>query len=252
LLVDESGPYLNIPEEIWQRSESEAFRMLDEFEKWVESACEHKDMRLADEWLSNISGMGAFRSVVRHFGGENRFPVLTRFLPSSNDGSLPALYAVEALAELKELGSEKTAEERILLSEQSSATVIASVRSDTYYCFAFDGTSKISYAIDKEGFFILKEVEEDGKQVYYVLFRSMKFTQQSLSQHNFRFTDLSTGDAFESKLKLHPAEGVVLPRYEFEIVTKRVPVGEEYSYMIQPLIRLMEASVLSDNDVMWC
>lgn len=55
--MDDEGPYLEIPNEIWERDREEVFKMDAAFDEWKRTACEHKDMELASEYLSNISGM---------------------------------------------------------------------------------------------------------------------------------------------------------------------------------------------------
>ena len=78
------------------------------FDKWAATACSHKDMYYAHERLANISGMGAFRWLVKELGGGLHFPILTKNLPISNCGYLPKQLSNEALKEVMQLKQELT------------------------------------------------------------------------------------------------------------------------------------------------
>ena len=85
---------------------SENFRA---YEGWIESACQHPGMILAEEGIASASGMMSLRETVRR-QGEGAFPSLKEHLPTSNGGEvasglLPAfLSEVERLRTLGSLG----------------------------------------------------------------------------------------------------------------------------------------------------
>ena len=90
----------------WETNEEEHIL----FSRWKESkACEHEDMEYCYEELANISGMGAFRTICSELGIEE-FPILNTYLPTSNDGYLPAKYAKGLLEELNKMKGIRTKE----------------------------------------------------------------------------------------------------------------------------------------------
>lgn len=105
---DEDGLYLMVPEDIWEKNTEQALRMEAEFDDWKFTACEHEEMELAHEYLSNIIGMGSFRHVVNELGGKDRFPILSTYLPTVNGGILAAEFAKQLFGELTELENEQS------------------------------------------------------------------------------------------------------------------------------------------------
>ena len=77
--------------------ESKRMEWWVDFDKWMSTACSHNDMDYVHERLANISGMAAFRWLIKELGGDLRFPVLTKYLPTSNSGWLPKQLSNEAL-----------------------------------------------------------------------------------------------------------------------------------------------------------
>lgn len=251
LRFDEDGLYLDIPNELWKKDEEKVYQMAADFDEWKRTACEHEEMELADEYLSNISGMGAFRHIVRELGGQDKFPILTEYLPTANGGVLPNEFAQQALDELLRLEKEQSTEEKIVLIEKSTGSLKAFVSSDTYCFFVFTAYNKNTYGIDKEGFFILENVKEKNEELSYIMFRSNNFIQQTVSKDLYKFIDIPSGESYECTVKLHPHEEEATDDYEFEVQTERVRVANEYEYMIEPLKRLAKASILSGNPIHW-
>ncbi len=251
LRFDEEGLYLDIPDELWEKNEDKVYQMEADFNEWKRTACEHEEMELADEYLSNISGMEAFRHIVGELGGKGKFPILTEYLPTVNGGVLPSEFAQQALDELLLLEKELTNEEKVVLIEKSTARLIASVSSDTYWFFVFTANNKNTYGIDKDGFFILENVKEKGEETSYVMFRSNNFVQQTISKDRYKFIDIPSGKSFECTEKLFPNEDDDTNDHHFIVQIERVGIAGEYEYMIDPLKRLARASILSGNPVHW-
>ena len=251
LRFDEDGLYLDIPGELWEKDEDKVYQMEAEFDTWKRTACEHEEMELASEYLSNISGMGAFRHIVRELGGKDKYQILTEYLPTANGGVLPGKFAQQALDELLLLEKEQTGEEKLVLTEKSTGSLKASVSSDIYWLFVFTPYNKNIYGIDKDGFFILENVNEKGEEISYVMFRSNNFIQQTISKDRYKFIDIPSKESFECSVKLHPNEEDATDEYEFEVQMKRVGIADEYEYMIEPLKRLAKASIISGNPIHW-
>ncbi len=139
LKIDEDGIYLNI-EYLYKSDEDLYWQMNDEFSLWKKSACPHEDMEEVSLGVANMTGMAHFRGLLSNLGGEDRFPVLTEYLPVCNGGCLPAEYAIEALAEVDFILNSGYVEEYLVLREKESKNIIASTNNlDSYYPFMWTG-----------------------------------------------------------------------------------------------------------------
>jgi len=249
---DDDGLYIDVPDEFWEKDEDKVFQMESDFETWKNNVCEHDNMDLCSEYLSSHLGMADFRQIVRNNGGKKKYPTLTAFLPTANGGVLPAKFAESTFNELLELEKEQCQEERIILLENSTNELKASVNANTYLIFVFTAYNKYNYGIDKDGFFILENIKENGKEVSYVVFRSKNFIQRKVSKEEFRFIDKRTNHSFTCAARLHPYEGNSKKDYEFTVKPEEVIIAEAYNYIIEPLKRLTKASMESGNPIHWC
>lgn len=251
LHIDEEGINLEPPRYLFDRDKKRVFKMKQEFDTWKRTACVHENMEAADEYLSNGSGMGAFRHLINELGGKKKYPVLIKYLPTSNDGTLPAKLAEKALRELEKLENETSLEELVILKEKSTGMVKATCSTTTYFIFGFIPFNKFNYCIDKDGFFILENVKEKKREVSYIKFRSKNFIQQKIGKKKYKFVDLSSGEHFECVGKLYPDEEEPTAEYEFLVTTQKATIAEEYQYIIDPLKRLAKASVQTGNPIIW-
>jgi len=247
---EEGTYYLEIPHVIWRRDEKKYYQMMDEFDEWKLTACAHKDLLLCDEFLTNSLGMGDFRFIIKDLGGQKKFPVLTKFLPQYNGGILPAEYAKDAYQELLELEKSKTKEKKMILIEKELNELIVTVNADTFVIFIF--TANHNYGLDKDGFFILENVKENDEEVSYVVFRSMNFYQQKITEEQYAFIDKETDEVFYAPVSIAPLSEKDEER-DFEFVVKKevVSVSDEFKYIIEPLKRLTKASMKSGNSIHW-
>lgn len=249
LRFDEDGLYIDIPDELW--SESEAAQMESEFNNWKDTACEHDEMDFAFESLCNNYGMVAFRHIIRTYGGQEKFPILSDYLPSANGGVLPSNFAEQALDELLLLEQETSYEEKIILNEKESKDVLASINADTHHFLVYSAYNKYAYGIDGEGFFILEN--KNNKNITSVIFRSNHFIQKHIRSNHYQFIDIASGKYFECNTKLYPNEekNISKHQYEFSVQREKVDIASEYSYIIEPLKRLLKASIITNNPIHW-
>jgi len=250
LKFDDEGLCLDIPKKLWKKGTKKVYQMLTDFDEWKRTACKHEEMELANEYLANITGMGAFRQIVRKLGGKNKFPILTKYLPKANGGILPAEFAQQAFDELLLLENEQTTEEKVVLLEKSTGSLKASVSSDTYFFFLFSKNKNI-YGIDKEGFFILEKAKKKGEELFYIMFRSNSFIQQKISKSLYKFIDIPSGESYECSSNIDSNQEETTGDYEFEIKKQNVAIRIEYQYIIEPLKLLSKASILSGNPIHW-
>jgi hypothetical protein len=250
LQFDDEGPYIDIYTNITQKEREEKYyKMEEEFNEWKRTACEHEDMELAHEYLANVMGMADFKYIVEVLGGEDKYPILSKFLPSSNDGILPAEYAQIALMELNDLENIKNSFEEILLVETMTNELKTSVNTNTYKHFAFTEYNKNIYGIDIDGFYILEK--KDNSDDYYLVFRSKEFVQNKISEKMYEFIELKDSYNYKGSLKLHPFEGEATNNYQFKTIIQKYNISEEYNYIIEPLKNLAKASIESGNPICW-
>ena len=246
---DDEGPYIDIYTSISQKEREEKYyKIEEEFNKWKMSACEHEDMELAHEYLANAMGMADFKYIIEVLGGEDKYPILSKYLPTSNGGILPAEYASMALRELINLENVEKNFEEILLIEETTGELKASVNTNINKNFAFTEYNKNIYGIDINGFYILEKRDEDD---YYIVFSSKEFIQKKISEKIYEFIDLRDGIKYRSSIKLHPFEGETSDEYKFKTIIQKYNVCEEYNYIIEPLIKLSKASIESNNPICW-
>lgn len=248
---DDQGVCLMIPDELWERDKEIIYQMDRQFDQWKLTACEHPDMYATHEYLCNISGMADFKYIIDKLGGRDRFPVLTEYLPVANGGTLPTEYAAEALQELQRLESEALPEEYMMLRDESSGELIASTNSNTYFLFVFTAYNKYNYGIDKGGFFILENTENNGEEISYVKFRSTHFQQQTLSAELYRFIDLATGKFFECSARLNSGMEDTAHENTYIVTREEVLVANYYAYILVPLKKLASASIQTGNPIVW-
>jgi hypothetical protein len=248
---DDDGIYLDIPQKIWKKAEQKAYEMDSEFEEWKNTACEHREMELCYERLANISGMSNFRQIIHKLGGKVKYPILTEYLPTANGGILPANLTEKALLELNTFENEVSTEERVILIENSTKKLKATVNSDEHSIFVFTKFNTHNYGIDKAGFFILENVEENGQEVSYVVFQSKNFRQRKISKDNFRFIDNKTGKSYFCSVSLNSDDENPTEVYEYSVIEKKVSIENEYNYIIEPLKKLIKSSIESGNPIHW-
>ncbi|MEV6244005.1 hypothetical protein [Lentzea sp. NPDC051838] len=184
-------------------------------DKWVSSACSHEDMDLVCEHVGNWA---SYRGLQRALGtmGWEHFPVLQGTLPNGNGGCTPASSAASALEELQFYTSHAVMGLQAVLCDADTGEVLLE------QIHAFGGLNVfadgVAYGVDLDGFFVQKEGLE--------LFRSMAFNAAGVPGTPFGARNLE--------------------------VRSRLEDADVYSYTVNALVRLFEASVASGNPVVWC
>lgn len=236
---------LDIPEEV---EIEKAIEMDAAFDEWKANACEHEDMKYVDEHLTNIAGMGQFKDAIHQLGGSTTFPVLTKYLPTSNDGTLPSEYAIHALEEVTSLGEAAIPGKHIVLHEEQTQTQLASCVAGSHSLFVLNGKDDTCYGIDQDGFFILQNCMTNAR----IVFRSNHFSQTKVAGNRYQLTDYKNGDIYVGEPLFLPKEGESHPFYTFSITPKKTSVDEVFGNIIETLKRLLQASIETGNPVVWC
>ncbi|GHU20142.1 hypothetical protein FACS1894163_13180 [Spirochaetia bacterium] len=214
-------------------------------------SCEHEDMKLANEYLTNAMGMSDFKYAIELFNDENYYPILSKYLPDSNDGFVPVEYSQELLHELINLENERRKYEVTLLFEETTNELKASSIAFTLKQFAFTEYNKNIYALSRNGFFIYEKVVDKEKNKYSIVFRSNKFIQRKISEKAYEFIDQKNGYSYKSSIKLHPFEADAIEDYTFKTTKKLVKIQDEYDSIIESLKKLANLSMESGNPICW-
>ena len=249
--IDEEGMYLDL-EALYKQDKAEYNKRHDAFDEWKRTACPHEDMELVYERLANISGMMAFKTVIREFGGKIRFPVLTQYLPVGNVGILPADFAGKALLELQDLEQKENGEDKVILKIKGTGEKKQATNVNHPTLFIWTAYNKLNYGLDDDGFFIIENEIHSEEERSTLVFRSKDFKQIFKSKDAYCFKDNQTNLQFIGTAKLYPA-GKEEPTedVDFQVVKKKIPLAIEYSYIIEPLKKLLAASLETGNHVMW-
>ena len=208
-------------------------------------------MNICNERLANAGGMGKFNSLLSRLG-KDRYPILIEHLPVANCGMLDMEYVVAFQSELETLKRETKEEQQIVLRGTKSKKGIYSLSSESETAVVFALYDKMSFTLSAEGFQIIKTRNFFGIIFSSKVFSSKKFTLEKVSNGKYLYTDTLTKKAFESPLKLDYDEEKEDTPYECEVVRITTTLANEYSYIIEPLLRLTKASIETQNPIIWC
>ena len=232
-------------------AERRSFEDVLEFDQWLLSACEHGDMTLACEWISNWGGYRAFQSAVRE--RSDQAPVLMRVLPNANGGKVDPEDSVVCLRELKCLANSYRAEISELVDDGTGEVI------------DFGGICKGGWEIglDDAGVYIRRSGESEPQ------LRATHLQQQLLTPSRpdiseTWFTNLDTGAHILVPLVI---EGAAMPfldgqnhdlpgprrcSYPTHMRLRRVADdGEWFRQIAERLRTVFQASVDTGNPVRW-
>lgn len=94
------------------------------FYAWLRHPCEHERGIYRSEWVASLEGVRKFNTLLESMGGEDDYPLLSKMLPSENDGStFPFENASSALKEIDRFSEE------YLLREGRNSQIAERIRS---------------------------------------------------------------------------------------------------------------------------
>jgi hypothetical protein len=73
IAIKSSGVFLIIPFKTYDRNPEFYRKMKDDFDEWLENACEHEDMVAARTFFCNTSSFRVFKLAINKLGGEENF-----------------------------------------------------------------------------------------------------------------------------------------------------------------------------------
>ncbi|MFF0177430.1 hypothetical protein [Micromonospora profundi] len=211
----------------------------DAFGTWLAEACPHELMEQASEHVSNWAGVRLFQQALRAAGAE-RFPTLATAMPDANGGSLPADRAAVALAELDAFAHTARIADEVELIDEATGRVLMQYVEVYHGVFMFGPAFQAG--VDRDGFFVLDRADPP-----VTLFRATRFSQRPLPGDRVEFT---AGGRTVVAMRPVGEHGGPLP--ERLAVRTRSRSGDDFAYIVEPLLRLCAASVATGNPVMWC
>ncbi len=207
-------------------------------DQWQHSACVHEDMVFYDADLSNWSGYRSFQQALEQAGWQH-FPTLREYLPNSNDGSLSASAAGEALRELDRFHSLDLGKEIVLVNSQTGQ-VLYDYIAPCGGRFVFGGQTGVDVGFDPAGLVL---VERDTERV---LFRATRVEQIEHPDGQTTLIDRDTGQRYLGQVRVGD-EGD-----RFLHTECRALDPEKFAFITRPLRALLEASLETGNPVRWC
>ncbi len=232
---------------------------------WRHDACpDHPDMEAASEGVANWSGYRVFLRALEQMGWHH-FPTLKTWLPTANQGTVPAVAAAKALQELRYFNNHASWGSNIFLIDTLTGELLSDYIEAYNGVFAFaSSVPTLQSGIDRQGFFI---AETDGGTLLDSgrrFFQARRFEQYIVEASDqglatrVQYRDLDSERGYESDFGavaklLRDADGRVQLDYPrlLHVETRRAQ-AERFAYIVDPLTRLFRASVDTGNPVVWC
>jgi hypothetical protein len=233
---------------------------------WEQDCCEHSGMDYASERIANWAGYRLFQQALETVGWQH-FPVLHAGLQNINGGLMAPDACAQALQELEFFRTLDTVSKNAFLINTSNGDTIHEHVACYEGVFILSGTSGLDIGIGQMEFFI-RDREGD------VLFRAMRIRQTLLEPGKrdrkdgpgrVEFMDLDTSEKFVCETavrgnaipwpggRMQDDEGRWRSEYpsEFHVEIRNVNPSD-FDYILEPLIKVFQASVEIGNPVRWC
>lgn len=231
-------------------------------QSWMECACDHEDMELISQSISNWTGYLAFLQSLTQIGWKF-FPTLKQELPRKNDGYTGANSAYLILRELELFSKlvEQSSNYFLIntLSGEAIQEYLAALKG--IFLYADNGTG-LQMGIDPQGFFILCS-DANNPQAKIECFRATKFEQRIIQRDDkgkptkvdFYCAETESHfvtNAILTQFETMGAGQLLLPHYPTAMhVEKRGQEAFHFDYILKPLRRICQAAVLSGNPIVW-
>lgn len=241
-------PALNMPPNL---SESEATERYRTFRTWLATCCEHPDMNEASAFIASWKGHQAFAEALEALGAD-AFPQLLAQLPDGEDGITPASVAQTMLDELSAFEAQQSQLRHAVLVDSERDDVISMGSQVLSGVLAMDRQTGYDIGFDADGFFI-----RDRWEMNRTLFQAVRVEQRILrpEHQQVEYVNLETGKSFVCNTPFgkwyNGTDG--LPRMYLKLfhVEARESESNRFSYIIDPLRRVLEASVRTQNPIRW-
>lgn len=205
---------------------------------WQRTACLHRNMKVADEHLGNLSALSELRAAIATIGRE-RLPTLARILPTFNGGHVPVRESADVLRDLDHFEAQVSGLPTLVLSWGNPEQERYSIFPGEELVFAFSPGG--SLGLDDQGFFV--------RQNEQIVFRGTRVRQQMQPGGRLaRFENLDTGGAIENAPSFSGGE---LSAPSLLLVAPSRVQPSEYARIVGALRRLFTASSEVSSPVYW-
>lgn len=222
------------------------------FWDWLKTCCEYPDMLRANEFISSWRDYYTFRDALESVGTQH-FPVLLEQLPDGDElGITPADQSEVALKEIAYFQSLDHVDESAVLVDTERDVVVSKGSNVLGGALTMDRVSGFDLGFDEQGFFV-----RDRWELNRELFRAMRVEQTILNPEEFyvEYRDRDSDKSFRCSAPfgqiINGEDGLpraYLKQFHIEI---RPVAPTRYAYILDPLIRVFEASVETGNAVRW-
>lgn len=236
------------------------------FSEWFENACEHPEMGLVSEYISNWGGYRLFQQALAE-SGWHHYPTLKTELPEANGGLTAPTAAAKMLEELEFFSQQIDLGWKIVLIDSSTGNELYEHIPAYGGKFIFSKTG-IDIGIDEQGVFIHQRT---NSQVFEV-FRSLRFEQQLLEPELtetykgglVEYIDLESGAKFQCTTAI-PGDLISWPDGQMENekgqvrmsyprwmhIEKRKRISSEFEDILASLRSVCKAAVEANNPIRW-
>ncbi len=223
-----------------------------QFWDWLKECCEYPDMLRANEFVSSWRDFYTFQDALKAVGVQH-FPMLLKHLPDGDDrGITSAEEAVPALEEIAYFKSLDAVDVSAVLVDTEREQDVSKGSNVLGGALTMDRVSGFDLGFDDDGFFV-----RDRWELNRELFRAMRVQQTVINPEDYlvEYRDLDTGRVFQCSAPFGQmiAGDDGLPRAYLKTfhVELRQVAPTRYAYILDPLIRVFEASVETGNAVRW-
>ncbi len=230
--------------------------------EWKSNACSHSEMEIVSDRISNWPGVRLFQQALED-AGWNYFPILKAVLPNANGGKVIPELSVRALEEIDFFKTTAGhVPNTVLIASESGYTIQDSISS---YGGIFAMSQPWFYGIFENYFYIQDATSQ-------IVFRAHKFEQRLLQpgmtknyeREQVEFVDIESGITIITTMAISGNE-ISCPEDELEIrkgklcfeypakmhVEWRVVSPEYFNFITEPLAKVFQASVETNNPVYW-
>ena len=241
---------------------------------WLETACEHPQMRYVDVWLGTTQTVAAFGQLLKDIGIEH-FPKLYANLPPVDyDGTMTPEAATQMLEDLSRFGTlESPGTYAVLMDSQTKRKIWDSL-SHSGNIFQFGGSSRLMMGVDPDGFFIktvLSEIAIDAMAGILVaaarghleikeLFRARQFERRvDYDTGNVVYIDLDSESRFVCEDENNLWQVIDMPGFQRGTwqsatrlsVERRAMTLDSFRTLLDGLQQVCIASIETGNPVRW-
>ena len=235
-----------------------------EFDNWLSAGCPHPNMDFVNERVSNWPGVRLFQEFLQNLSSDV-FEIILDEIPNVNGGLVPPYRAEKMLYALQKFKDTNQSLEKTVLVDSHSGYIIFEYIPAYEGKMILSGREGINLGISKDHFFI-----ENLNGI--ILFSSKKFEQIIIDQKKTEnylespvvYKDCGTGASFKCTTAIcgeqipwpdgewQNKKGKVRFKYPKKLQIRSViRTINDYFYIVEPLIKVCEASIKTKNPIRW-